>query len=311
MTTDRNVHTGKDQILNHIADFYTKLYTEEPTDAHTQQKLLDSIHQRLTADVSQTLEGELDLDECYEALSKMPAQKSPGTDGLPAEFYTMFWDTLRCDLADVINFSNSQNLLAKSMRSAILTLAFKGKDISNKNDRLYLKHWRRPISLLNVDYKIGAKALANRLQNVLHYVINPDQTCNVPSRSILDNLYLIRGSYEYIFQKQFLIPMISLDQEKAVDRINRRFLEKVLQKNELRRRFPEMVCLLCTDVNCIVTNDGHTSTPIKLISGARQGCPLSPLLYILVAETLANLIRQNPGIDGFFLPGSNGQVKIL
>ena len=212
---DGNVHSSKDQILNHIAEFYTKLYTEEPTDTHAQQKLLDSIHLRLPTDVSETLEGELDLDECYEALWQMPSQKSPGTDGLPAEFYTMFWDSLERDLVDIINFSNSQNLLAKSMRSAILTLAFKGKDSSNKNDRLYLKNWR-PISLLNVDYKIGAKALANSLQQVLHYVINPDQACNVPGRLIPDNLYLIRDTYEYIFQKQFPIAMISLDQEKSI-----------------------------------------------------------------------------------------------
>ena len=41
---DGNVHTGKDQIFNHIAEFYTKLYTEEPTDVHAQHKLLNSIH---------------------------------------------------------------------------------------------------------------------------------------------------------------------------------------------------------------------------------------------------------------------------
>ena len=52
-----NVHTSKDQILNHIAEFYTKLYTEEPTDAQAQQKLLNSIHRRLPTDVSETLEG--------------------------------------------------------------------------------------------------------------------------------------------------------------------------------------------------------------------------------------------------------------
>ena len=194
-----------------------------------QQKLLDSILRHLPTDVSETLEGEVDLDECYEALPKMLSQKSPGTDGLPAEFCTMFWDTLGCDLVDVISLSNSQNLLAKSMRFAILTLAFKGKDSSNKNDRLYLKNWR-PISLLNVDYKIGAKVLANRLQNVLHYIINPDQTCNVPGRSILDNLYLIRDSYEYIFQKQLPIAMISLDQEKAFGQLNWQFLDRVMQK---------------------------------------------------------------------------------
>ena len=77
--------------------------------------------------------------------------------------------------------------------------------------------------------------------------------------------------------------------------------------------FRKWVRLQYTEVNCIVTNNGHASKPITLTrvgGGARQGCPLSPLLYILVAETLANLIPQNSGIDGLFLPGSNDQVKI-
>ena len=186
----------------------------------------------------------------------------------------MFWDTLGRDLVDVINFSYSQNLLAKSMRSAILTLVFKGKDSSNKNDRLYLKNWK-PISLLNVDYKIGAKALANRLQKVLHYIINPDQTCNVPGRSILDNLYLIRDSYEYIFQKQFPIVMISLDQENAFDRLNWQLPDRVMQIMTFGEGFRKWVRLLFTDVNCIVTNNGYASKLIKLTRGARQGCPLS------------------------------------
>ena len=161
----------------------------------------------------------------------MTSQKFPGIDCLPAEFYTPFWDVLGCDLVDVINFSNRQNLSANSMRST--ALAFKDKDSSNKNDRLYLKNWR-PISLLNVDFKNGAKALANHLQNVLHYVINPDQTCNIPCRSILDNLFLIRDFYEYIFQKQFPIAMISLDQEKAFDCLSWQFLHRVMKKNKFR-----------------------------------------------------------------------------
>ena len=103
---ERNVHTSKEQMLNHIAEFYTNLYMEEPINAHMEQKLLDSIHRHLPTDISETLEGELDPNECYEALAKMPSQKSPGTDGLPAEFYTLLWDVLGCDLVDVINFSN-------------------------------------------------------------------------------------------------------------------------------------------------------------------------------------------------------------
>ena len=89
----------------------------------------------------------------------------------------------RMYLIDIINVSNRQNLLAKSMRSAILTLDFKGKDSSKKNERLYLKNWR-PISLLNIYYKIGAKGPANCLQNVLYHVINPDQTVQNPTQGM-------------------------------------------------------------------------------------------------------------------------------
>ena len=104
--------------------------------------------------------------------------------------------------------------------------------------------------------------------------------------------------------------MISLDQEKAFDHLNWQFLDKVKQKMSFGERFHKWVCLLYTDVNCIITNNGHAPKLIKLTIGTGQGCPLSPLLYILVAETLANLIRQNPRTDGLFLPGSNDQVKI-
>ena len=100
--------------------------------------------------------------------------------------------------------------------------------------------------------------------------------------------------------------MISLDQEKAFDRLNWQCLNRVIQRMNFGEGFRKWVRLPYTDVNCIVTNNGHASKPIKLTVGR----PLSPLLYILVAETLANLIRQNPSIDGLFLPGSNDQVKI-
>ena len=104
--------------------------------------------------------------------------------------------------------------------------------------------------------------------------------------------------------------MDSLDQEKAFDCLNWQFLGKVMQKMNFGQGFPKWVRLLYTDVNCIVANNSYTSKPIKLTRGVREGCPLSPLLYIPVAETLPNLICQNPSIHSLFLPGSDNQVKI-
>ena len=73
----------------------------------------------------------------------------------------------------------------KQRNQIMLRKELRQKLIRCKNGQL-LKNWKA-ISLPNVDYTIGATALANGLQNILHYVINPDQTCNIPGQSILDN----------------------------------------------------------------------------------------------------------------------------
>ena len=81
-------------------------------------------------------------------------------------------------------------------------------------------------------------------------MLHHDQTCNVLGRSITDNLLLIRDSFEYIYQKQYPIAMISLDQEKAFDRLDWSFLDKVMEKMNFGNSFRSWVKLLYRDANC-------------------------------------------------------------
>ena len=76
------------------------------------------------------------------------------------------------DVVEVLNASFDSGLLPSSQREALISLIFK------KGDRLEHKNWR-PISLLNVDYKLFARVLAGRLLKVIHAVVAPDQTCGV------------------------------------------------------------------------------------------------------------------------------------
>ena len=84
---------------------------------------------------------------CFLALTGMARGKSPGSDGLPAEFYLSLWGVLGEDLVEVLNASFQSGFLPSSQRGALISLIFK------KGDRLLHKNWR-PISLLNVDYKL-------------------------------------------------------------------------------------------------------------------------------------------------------------
>ena len=150
----------------------------------------------------------------------MESGKSPGPDGLPAKFYLYFWGLLGRDLVDILNYGYHRGAFSESQRQAILRLLFKTEDPQ------LLKNWC-PISLLNVDYKIATKCLAGRLREVLPLVLSEDQTCGVPDRSIFENLFLIRDVIDYVREKNALI---NLDQEKVFDRVNQRFLQRVLEK---------------------------------------------------------------------------------
>ena len=99
------------------------------------------------------------------------------------------------------------------MKSSVTRILFK------KGDRKDLKNWR-PISLLNVDYKIASKVLSSRLSKVLDTIIDPDQTCSIPGRTISSNLHTLRDILDYIERTDETGILISLDQEKAFDRVN-------------------------------------------------------------------------------------------
>ena len=185
-------------------------------------------------------------------MSAIKPRKSPASDGLLSEFYTCFWNILCSDLVEALNESFQSGKFSESMRLAIISLIFK------KGDRLLLKNWR-PISLLNVNYKIGAKVLATRLKSVLPSLLNPDQTCNVPGRTIVDSLCLIRDSITYVNQKQIPLALIKIDQEKAFDCVNLAFLDSIFIKMNIGPTFRKFITSLYTEVMSCVLNNGHKS----------------------------------------------------
>ena len=99
------------------------------------------------------------------------------------------------------------------------------------------------------------------------------------------------------------VPVLTLDQEKAFDRVERSFMRETLQTMGFGGSFVSWVDLFYHDVRSSVNVNGYLSQPFVLSRGVRQGCSLSPLLYVLVSEVLAASICANPRICGLSLPG--------
>ena len=281
---------------------YGLIFTSQSLDRIEQDLFLNSLSLKLSRAEQSLCEGELTEGECKRALDAMATGKSPGLDGLPTEFYQRFWSLLGTDFVDVINFAYNHGQLSPSQRSGVITL------IHKRGDRLDMKNWR-PITLLCADYKIVAKAIANRLLGVIAKVTHSDQTCGVPGRNSLESVRLLKDVVFHANQNRKAAAIISLDQEKAFDRVELGYLSRVLQTMNFGQSFQKWVFLLYSNIfSCILIN-GETTEFFSVSWGVRQGCPLSPLLYVLVAETIASAIRADRFIDSYILPNGRS-VKL-
>ena len=190
-----------------------------------------------------------------------------------------------------INGCFSKGELSESLKRGVITCLPKG----NK-DKLYLKNWR-PISLLNTSYKLASACIAKRLKQVLPYIINEDQTGFISGRFIGENIRLLYDVIDFTEKKNGMLLLI--DFEKAFDPVSWDFLFDVLDFFfNFCEDFKNWIQVFYKNIQSCVIVNGHLSNWFYLQRGCRQGDPLSPYLFILCAEILAALIRNDKDIKG-------------
>ena len=291
--------SSQEDLENILVRFYQALFSKDVLDMQIQTEIIDDLELSLTDYEREMCEGIFTIDELHAALKGLRTGKTPGSDGLSTEFYLAFWDDLGDSLLSVLNEGFEAGSLASSQYEGLLRLIYK------KDDRRLPKNWR-PISLLNTDYKLASKVITERLKKVMSSIVHQDQTCGVVGRSIFSNLHLIRDALDMINKTNEPAILVSLDQEKAFDRVDHDFMLRVLVKFGFGPNFCRWVKIFYANAFSRILINGALSCPVYLQSGVRQGCPLSPLLYVLVSEVLSNQIRKNRQIEGFLLPGAGG-----
>ena len=299
------VSSDKD-ILKHCDTFYKNLYSSKINNDENplNNKIIfeDKNVNTLNKEEQDECEGEITARECLESLKSMEHNKTPGTDGLPAEFYKTFWSDINEPLVNALNYSYKIGKLSVTQKRGIIKL------IPKKDTELYfIQNWR-PLSLLNTDYKIAAKSIASRIKRFLPKLIDSDQTGFIKERFIGENIRLIDSLITYTASKNIPGLLLFLDFEKAFDTLEWSFMKKTLEWHGFGKTLINWVNIFYNDIESCILNNGWSSNFFSLERGVRQGCPLSPYLFILSVETLANAIRKNKDIIGISI--NNNQIKI-
>ena len=237
-------------------------------------------------------EGMISEEECLTALKEFKNNKTPGTDGFSAEFYKFFWSDLGTEMTASFNYAFQKGSLSISQKRGIISL------IPKKNKDKTLLENLRPISLLNVDYKILTKSIAKRLEKVLPKIINSDQTGYIKGRFIGENVRLIQDVMSHTKQEEKLGIAIFLDFRKAFDTIEWNYLRAALQTFNFGPDILNWFQVIYNQASSCVLHNGHASDFFLLERGVRQGCPLSGLLFVVGIELLARVLKKDPAIKG-------------
>ena len=276
-------------------EYYTNLFDTKVINNSIAQRLLRNIKNQITPQQRANLDKIVTREELDEIVSKLPKNKTPGPDGIPAEFYQTYWIMIEDLYLEFIN-AVKETGLPKDKNTSITTLVYK-----NKGDTCLLANYR-PIALMNVDVKILTKLLANRLKLVLPNIIHGSQTA-VHGRQIGNSIHLVRDIIDYVNSNDEGAALLFIDQEKAFDRVSHSLLLAALKSYGFGEDFIHWIQLLYSNAFTRININGFITGEIPLKCGVRQGCPLSALLYVMIIELLALQLRANPNIVGFEIQG--------
>lgn len=253
-------------------------------------KKVDPFIPKIDPDFKMTCDSDLKIEEIDTAIKKMALGKSPGQDGLTTNFYRFFWSDIREMLFGALKECLESNTLLITMKQAIIVLIPKPKKDKTVIDNL------RPITLLNVDYKIFTNALASRLKSGIGNIISDTQSGFLPNRLIHNNIRLVLDliDYSHLLEDDGII--LFLDFFKAFDKLEHRFILQSLQHFGFGRKFINIISMLYKQITSAVLLQSGTTRRFDINRGIRQGDPVSPLLFLLAVELLALYIKNNESI---------------
>ncbi|XP_024013471.1 uncharacterized protein LOC112087777 [Eutrema salsugineum] len=279
-------HQIKEMAVNHFSGFLNHVPEDVQDISATDIGSLFEFHcspedqDRLIADVTEL--------EIKDVLIKMAANKSPRSDGFTVEFFKESWSILGKDLVVSVQSFFLKGFLPKGVNSTILAL------IPKKEGAKHMKDYR-PIACCNVIHKLISKILANRLKRLLPRFICPNQSAFVRDRLLIENLLLaselVSGYHKDTISARCAL---KIDISKAFDSVQWRFLLNTLEALNFPAKYIHWIRLCVSTASFSVQVNGELAGYFGSSRGLRQGCSLSPYLFVIYfLAGVSELVRAN------------------
>ncbi|XP_070117424.1 beta-defensin 135 isoform X1 [Equus caballus] len=258
---ERGEITDSAEIQQIIIEYYEKLHANKMDNLEEMDKFLDSHNlPKLSQEAADNLNRPITRKEIETAIKSIPKNKTPGPDGFPGEFYQTFREDLIPIPFKLFQKIREDGTLPDTFYEANITLI--PKPVKKEN------YW--PISLMNIDAKILNKILATRIQEFIKKIIHHDQVVFIPGTQGGFNIHKSINVIHHINKlrnKNHVI--ISIDAEKAFDKIKQPFRIKTLNKMGIDGNYLNMIKAIYDKPIANIILNGQKLSAIPLKTGTR------------------------------------------
>ncbi|XP_078151441.1 uncharacterized protein LOC144546765 [Carex rostrata] len=234
--------------------------------------------------------------EIKNAMMSLGPDKAPGPDGFNARIIQANWDLFGPSIIEQVNLFFRSNTMPRQIARSNLVLVPKCENPTKLTDF-------RPISVCNVLYKLISKILAARVRPFIARCVSPSQSAFVPGREISENVILLREVLHSFRSNSYKGEdfCLKLDLSKAFDRMNWDYMRDVLLLYGWPALFTNWVMTCVRSAEYYVILNGHGDGFFRPEAGLRQGCALSPYLFILGMDILSRSLEYL--VKGKFIKG--------
>jgi hypothetical protein len=269
---------------------YTETYAKKVIDNNLLTGIIENLKFSLSKEQIESLSLEVTVEEVMAVMKECVPGVSPGKDHLKYGVFKYCPGVSAKFLATIANRLAKEGEAPPSFLTNEVVLL-------HKEEKVWHTGQFRPITLTNSDYKIIMNVWAKRLGPILNEIVGEHQKGFIPGRDGRENVIVVQACLDKL-SKKLKGGVIFLDLEKAFDRVSHEALASLLSILRFPPQFTNTVKGIYSNSKVVIKVNDSRTKEIIVNSGTKQGCPISPLLFTIVAEVLTQQIVNDPEFKG-------------